>query len=243
MKRALQRLFSTALLGAMCSVGMISWVQGDVLIKEVFSREFSIHVAGVQSPEVKVLASREFSISVENGRAPYPELVSRLHSLVVSDDAEPPQISELSVTVSPTGDMATLDWSGYDQWAVGDIDHFDIYFTDSGGFTDVSGMTPYRTVPGESTTLTLDGLNTFTDHFFAVVAVDAGGHANPLVQYSAAYVMTPELVSREYSLHIANETQPEYACVISREYSLVVDVPNSPPAIDGELVITPSPTG
>ena len=174
---------------ALCA-GMPGELRGQaipLLLKEEISREFSVHVGGVDEVPGRELASREYSLRVENGSLDdlHGELVSREFGIIVADPDAPPPVVELVATPSATGDSVVLDWSSYNQWAVGDIARFDIYFTDDGAFTDVTGMTPYASLPADSTTLTLDGLAEFTDHYFALVAVDALGNANPLVEYSA----------------------------------------------------------
>jgi len=221
------------------SMGLPS-LRAQVLIKEVVSREVSVHVGGVQAPEKDGVVSREFSLHVENGTE--KQVISREVSLARGSAAAPPAITELTIQVSPTGDSATLNWSGYNQWAVGDISHFVVYLSDTGGFTDVTGMTPHVIVPGESTSITLTGLTAWTDHFFAVVAVDVLGNFIPTVTYSAAYVLSPEAISREVSLFVGAEPDPPYKQVVSREVSLVMGSPAAPPAIT-DLGVTLSPTG
>jgi hypothetical protein len=225
----------------------LGWItpalHGQVLIKEVISREISLHVGGVQTPEIKEVISREISLNRENGPAnPYSQVISREVSLAVGSTAAPPTITDLVIQVSPTGDSATLDWSSYNQWQVADISHFAVYLSDAGGFTNVSSMTPYRIVPGESTSVTLTGLTPWTDHFFAVVAVDVLGNFIPAVTYSAAYVLSPQTISREVSIFVGAEPVPPYKQVVSREVSIVVNSTAAPPAITG-LGVTLSPTG
>jgi hypothetical protein len=225
----------------------LGWItpvlQGQVLIKEVVSREVSLHVGGIQTPEIKEVISREVSLNRENGPAnPYAQVISREVSLAVGSTAAPPAITDLVIQVSPTGDTATLDWSSYNQWQVADISHFAVYLSDAGGFTDVSAMTPFRIVPGESTSVTLTGLTAWTDHFFAVVAVDVLGNFIPAVTYSAAYVLSPQVISREVSLFVGAEPVPPYKQIVSREVSLLVNSTSAPPAITG-LGVTLSPTG
>ena len=56
---------------------------GPVLIKEMTTREFSIHVGGVQTPDIKEVVSREQVFFIDNGPAnPYAQVVSRQVSLV-----------------------------------------------------------------------------------------------------------------------------------------------------------------
>ena len=205
---------------------------GPVLIKEVASREYSLHVGGIQEPMVKEVVSREVSFYVENGHGDLVhEVVSREFSLVVVSTAAPPPVVELVLTPSPNGESVVLDWSGYNQWAVGDIDHFLVFLADTGAFSDVSAMTPVAVVPAGETGTSLSGLATWTDHYIAVVAVDALGNFNPLVTYSAAYVLSPEVISREVSLFVGAEADAPYREVVSRELSLVVVSSDPPPPI------------
>lgn len=209
------------------------------LYREAVSREYSIHVeAGADHREV---TSREWSLRVEGGRDA-GEVVSRELSLVVSDAAAPPEVEEIAIVVSPTGDEVALDWTAYNPWQYGDVAEFRVYLSDAGPITDVSGLTPVLTTDGATTTATLTGLTTFTDHFLAVVAVDAGGNFEPLVSYTAAYVLSPEAVSREVSLFVGQEAVPPAKELVSREFDLAVAAA-SPPAAITEFDVTVSPLG
>ena len=73
---------------------------GPVLVEEVISREHAL-VTGAD-PDAE-------------------EVVSREVSLVLSDAALPPTVPGLTLTVSPTLDAVTVDWSGYNQWTVRDV--------------------------------------------------------------------------------------------------------------------------
>ncbi|MGE3312822.1 MAG: CARDB domain-containing protein, partial [Limisphaerales bacterium] len=231
-------LFLAFLLGAFSGKA-----QETTLIRELVSREFSIHVGGLQTPDIKEIVSREFSISVENGAADRQrELFSREFSLVMTTAAPPPRFADLGVVVSAMGDIVTLNWSGYNPWAVGDVLRFDVYLSDAAPFQSVSGRTPKVSVSGEQLSVTLTGLTPFTDHYLAVVPVDALGNFDPIVNYSAAYVLTPELVSREFSLHIENGPSTPQAELVSREYSVVVVSTAPPPAITS-LAVTVSAEG
>jgi len=217
--------------------GFSAKAQETVLIRELVSREFSIHVGGLQTPEIKEIVSREFSISVENGVADRQrELISREFSVVMTTAAPPPRIGDLGVVVSAMGDTVTLNWSGYNPWAVGDVLRFDIYLSDAAPFQSVAGMTPKLSVSGEQLSATLTHLTPFTDHYLAVVPVDALGNFDPIVNYSAAYVLSPELVSREFSIHVENGTSVPQGQLVSREYSVVVVSTAPPPAITGLAV-------
>ena len=178
------------------------------------------------------VVSREASIFIENGLTD-KQVVSREVSLVVTTPEAPPQVTGILVTPSATGDSVALNWASYNPWAVKDVDHFNIYISDT-RFTDVTGMTPYKTVGGETVTATLTGLTTFRDHYIAIVAVDALNPPNPVVVTSAAYLISPQTISREVSFFIGDEPQPLFMQLVSREVS--VEVTN---AAAGSLSISP----
>jgi hypothetical protein len=216
--------------------------QSPVLIKEVVSREVSIHVGGIQTPEIKEIVSREASVFILSGPVdPYSQVISREVSIVVSGAEPPPKVSDFTVAPSPAGDRVELNWSSYNPWAVRDVLRFDIYLS-SRAFTNVAGMTPIRSVNAETLSVTLTNLPPWQDHFLAVVPVDASGHFEPGVTYSAAYVLSPQSISREVSIFIGAEPDPPYRQVVSREVSLVVTTPE-PPAAVAQVARTVSPAG
>lgn len=232
---------------------MVSASQDTILIKEVISREISVHAGGVQPPQysgVKEVVSREVSFFVENGpEVGQSETISREVSLLVTSDALPPAITSIDVTVSPTGETVVLDWSAYNQWEVGDIASFRIYVTSTGPFTnvdDLAGDSNLRIidVPGGSTSYVISGLAAYTDHYFAVVPIDGQAVNNyaPLVNYASSYVLSPEVISREVALFVGGEPDPPYTEAISREVSLVIVSPGAPTAIP-DFDVTVSPTG
>lgn len=198
--------------------------------------------AGVRPiPEIREVSSHEVSIHVENG-VPDREVVSREYDILTDAPGTPPAVNAVTVTLSPTGDSMTLDWAASNPWAVRDIQWFDIYLSDSGPITDISGLTAYRRVGGSVTQATLDGLTTFTDHYFAIVAVDGQGNRLTTVPGKAAYALMPQVVSREVSLFVGQEPEPPYKQVVSREYDVCVDVPGAPPAI-GNVVVSLNAAG
>ncbi|GAA5481053.1 fibronectin type III domain-containing protein [Haloferula sargassicola] len=211
----------------------------ELLLREVVSRETSIAVAS--GTVGRQIVSREVSIHVERG-ADQHQAISRELAVAVGDDAVPPAVDDVGVTVSPTGGSVSLDWTAYNPWRYHDIGAFRIYLSDSGPITDVSGLTPLLVVDGETTTATLDGLTEFTDHFIAIVAVDSLGHFESAASYSAAYVISPESLSREVSLFVGKEPADPYRSVVSREIDLAVVPSTPPPAIDS-LAVSVSPTG
>ncbi len=213
-----------------------------MLIQQVISREFSIHVGGVQTPEYKQLVSRECSVFVgDEPSPPLKQAVSREVSIVVTTPTVPARVSPLIVTPTPTGETVTLSWAGYNQWAQRDVARYDIYMF-TRGFTNVTGMTHYTWVPGETFSITLTNLPPWEDHCFAVVAVDALGGFDPVVNYAAAYVIARELVSREFSVFVGDEPSPPLRQVVSREVSIVVTTPQVPAPVTN-LLVTPTPTG
>jgi len=220
----------------------LSSALGDVLMKEVMTREYSIQVGRTELNEIKEIISREVSLFIGENLSPYNQIISREASVVVTSNVPPSPINDLSINISPTGEKVIIDWSHYNQWAEKDIDHFDIYYTEQGPFSVVTeeGFS-VTSVRAESTVKTIDNLPAFTDHYFAVVPVDALGYYYTNVTYSAGYVLSPEVVSREVSLFIGEDASPNNQ-VISREASFVV-VSNVPPAPITDLMIEVSPTG
>jgi len=173
-------------------------------------------------PISREVASREVGMAVAAGD-PFVSRqgVSRESSLVVADAAPPAAVTELILAASPDGSAVALDWEAYNEVGERDVVRYDIYLAGS-GFDDVAGMTPYLSVPAESRRLTLTGLPPGQDHCVAVVAVDALGNSDPAVRYSAAYVLFPEVVSREISLHVGGREMPAFPEAVSREVSCVV---------------------
>ena len=213
-----------------------------VLIQQVVSREVSIHVGGVQTPEGKEIVSREVSLFVgEEPTPPWKAVVSREVSIVVATPDVPAKVSPLVVTPTPTGESVTLSWAGYNEWLQRDVVRYDIYMARK-GFTNVSQMTRYTWVPAETFSITLTNLTAWEDHFFAVVAVDALGGFDPVVNYAAAYAIAREVVSREFSVFVGAEPDPPYQQLVSREVSVVVTTPEVPAPIT-QLTVAPTPTG
>ena len=216
--------------------------QTPPLLKEGFSREYSILVGGEQTPLVKDVSSREVSLYVGgDGLIPCPQAISREMSVVITTIAAPQRVTQLTVGVSPTGDAATLQWCDYNEVAQNDVVRYRIYVS-TAPFTTVSNLTPYAIVPAGTCTFTITNLTAWQDHYFAVVAEDALGGSDPTVNYSAAYVLAPEAVSREYSLFVGGEPTSPYAQVITRETSVLITTPAFPQHIS-QLAISVTPTG
>lgn len=225
-------------------LGLISpaVAQSPVLIKEVVSREVSIHIGGIQTPEIKEIASREASLFILSGPADsYSQVISREVSLAVSGAEPPSKVTDFTVSPSPAGDRVEVNWSNYNPWAVRDLLRFDVYLG-SQAFTNVTGMTPIRSVNAETLYVTLTNLPPWQDHFLAVVPVDALGNFESGVTYSATYVLSPQAISREVSIFVGAEPDPPYRQVVSREVSLVVTTPEAPAAVT-QVARTVSPTG
>ncbi len=219
-----------------------SFAQGPLLLREAFSREYSIHVGGEQTPLVKEAFSREVSFFIGTSfDAPYPETFSREMSVLVTTPAAPDRVTQLTVVVSPTGDSAILNWSGYNEILQRDVVRYHIYVS-STPFTTISNLTPYATVPAGTFSFTITNLTPWQDHYFAVVAEDALGGYDPVVDYSAAYVLAPEAISRELSLFVGGEPSSPYAQTFSREMSVLITTP-SPPDRVSQLTVNSSPTG
>ncbi len=213
-----------------------------LLIPEVITREISIHVGGLQTPEIQYVESREVSLFIGTEPVPpYRQVESREVSLVVSDASPPPRMEQVKVTLSPTGEMVTLDWTGYDQWEIRDVVRYDIYYSSS-AFSSIAGMTPIASMGGENFVWTQGGFPQWKDHFFAVVPVDGQGNKISEIKYFGGYPLMPETMSREVTLFVGAEPVPPCRMIETREVSLVVSDPASPPRLE-QVEVTLSPTG
>ena len=223
-------------------VSLSGLAQTPLLLRETFSREFSVHVGGEQTPLVKEFISREVSCFVgAEPSPPYSQAFSRELSLLITTPVIPARVTQLSVSVSPTGDRVLLDWSAYNEILQGDVVRYRIYVSTT-PFTIVSNLTPYAIVSAGTFTLTITNLTPWQDHYFAVVAEDALGGYDLVVNYSAAYVLAPQAISREISLFVGGEPAPPYAQAFSRELSLLITTP-APPDRLTQLAVDVSPTG
>lgn len=191
-------------------------------------------------PEMREVVSREASFYIEGNRGRLlEEVVSREVSFTVDAVGTPPPVLDLALTVSPTGETVTVDWSRfYNPWSVKDVAAFHVYQSAT-PFDSVAGRTPTRVVPADTLSTTFTGLPAWRDSYYAVVAVDALGNAGTEVVCSGAYVLMPELVSREASFFVGNGPDRE---AISRETSLLIDNPGSPVAV-GRFLVMPSANG
>ena len=213
--------------------GLRAAAQETVLIQEVVSREVTVSIAGKDpATGVRQALSRESALYVTGGPAtPFAQAISREYDVVRVSNTPPPAISGLLVTVSSTGTAATLDWSAYNQFAVGDVARFNIYVSDTGPITNVSGLTPYLSVGGDRMGAALTGLTALKDHYFAVVPVDGLQHFVATVNYAAGYVLSPQAVSREVGVAIGPGAPGAAPQAVSRELDLVVVPPAAPAAI------------
>ncbi|WP_168442257.1 CARDB domain-containing protein [Pontiella desulfatans] len=214
---------------------------GEVLLREVVSRETSLFVGAGSTNEWKEIASRECTLFIGQAFSnEAPETLSREISILISSDEPPAAIDTLGIVSSPTGSEVELDWSSYNELAERDVVYYAIYYS-STAITDISGMTAYTNIPAGQLSLLFTGLTEWQDHFFVVVPVDAQGNYDPAYTYTASYVLGAEVVSREISLFNGHGdlSLPE---VVSRELSIVVDAAGPPDRIP-DLVVSTSPTG
>ena len=226
----------TALGGIVCSAEMV------ILEREVVSRETSLYVGGICELPSKDALSREVSVQMHNGPAePYSQIVSRETDVVVYTTTLPDPVVDVNIDISPTGEEALLDWAHYIELAQHDVVNYRIYLSNQ-PFTNVTAMTPYVTLPAGTYSLLISGLTAWQDHYFAVVAVDVLGGFNPVVSYAAAYVLSPEVISREFSISVGSGQQLSREEVVSRELDLVVASDAVPQRIF-EFTVEVSPTG
>lgn len=223
-------------------LGLASALQGEELLKEVVSREYTVNVGGVSVPDIKEVVSREFSFIIGDEPTPlYKDIVSREVSFVVATNAVPAAIATITAQSSPTGETVTLDWGTYGELTERDIKHYDVYRS-SQPITTVTGLTPVATVAAGTFTYTFTGLPAFQDQYFAVVPVDALNGFNATVTYASSHVLGAEVISREYTLNVGGLSVPEVTEVVSRELSFVVGT-NAAPAAIASLRLTLSPDG
>jgi subtilase family serine protease len=216
--------------------------QTPPLLQEAFSREYGVFVGEDPSPVARDVCSREVSFFTgTDGPLAYAETVSRECSVVVTTSTLPQPISDIAITVSPTGDSATLDWSTYNELSQYDLLRYRVYVS-TGPFAIVSGLTPYAMVPAGTLSITITNLTQWQDHYFAVVPEDVLGGFEPVMNYSAAHVLAPEAISREFSAFIGAEPSSSYAQAISRETTVLITTPAVPERI-AQVAISVTPTG
>ena len=214
----------------------------NLLLQDVSSREVGISVGSVSFPPYQDLASRETTFFVgTEPEAPYQEVLSRELTFVVTTPAAPARVSQLEVAVTPLGDRATLSWAGYNQWAEADVVGYAIYLADH-PFSSIAGLIAYTNVPGETFALTLAGLATYRDRFFAIVPMDANGNSEPIVNYASFYSIAREVVSREAAIFVGTEPESPFKDLNSRELTIVVSTPAAPAPVT-QLSVVASPLG
>ena len=234
---------SLVLLACLLATGGSGVSRAETILheKEIVSREMSLFIGGREVAYPSVV-SRECSLFIHSGPIHGNRLMdTREISLVVTTPEVPDPVTQLVVDVSPTGESVSLDWTDYNELLQNDLVEYRIYISTS-PFTNVGGMEPYATNSVGNTFFKISGLPAWTDHYFAVVAVDALGGYNPVVEYSAAYVLSPRLASREYSIAIGAAKEEPQRSVLSRDFSLVVTTPEAPAAIT-DFAVQVSPTG
>lgn len=149
------------------------------------------------------------------------------------DTAAPPPVTGLSLASSPDGSTVSISWPNYNQWSVRDVAAYRIYRS-AAPFTGIDGLTPAAVVSGENFSRAFSGLTPWADSFWAVVAVDGQGNANPAVTYQAVYVLSPQSISREVTLFNGHEPlPPKMPEIISREVSVVIASPTVPDPVTG----------
>jgi len=236
------RHFRSLLLGCLLTVGPIGigFAQTTLFEEELVSREVTVFVES-GAPDVCVV-SREYSLLIHNGPIVETQILdSREVSLVVTTLAVPDLVTQLTVDVTPTGEDVSLDWNEYDELAQDDLSEYWIYVSTT-PFTNVSSMTPHAIVSAGNDSINISGLPAWIDHYFAVVAVDDLGGFNSTVEYSAAYVLSPEIISREMTIHIGSAKTDPRRRTVSREVSLIIQTPE-PPAAIADFTVDVSPTG
>ncbi len=227
-----------------CALGLVLGtatapvVLAQELLKESFSRELTVNVGG--SPDFPGAVSREFTISVgDDASRPYGEVLSRELSLLVPTAAVPATLTGLTVSITPTGQTAVLDWSSYPEIAQADVVNYRIYRS-TVPFSSVSSMTPASEVGAGTFNHTFENLPAWQDQYFAVVPVDALGGIPTTIPFAASYVISPQVISRE--LTVNNGGVPDDRQTVSRELSLLVPSSDLPATLT-QLNVSISPTG
>jgi RHS repeat-associated protein len=99
---------------------------------------------------------------------------------IVYDDIPPVPVANLSANGSGDGTTVTLSWAGYNETGQGDIQSYRVYQQEA-SFGDVAGMPVLATVPAGTFSYQATGLTKGNTYWFAVVPVDAMGHADNTV--------------------------------------------------------------
>ena len=99
---------------------------------------------------------------------------------IIFDDIPPPPVSTLTLNGQGDGTTAYLSWNGYDEAGHGDVAFYRIYY-ETVNFSDVAGLTPHSTTAAGHFSATVQNLSRSTTYWFAVIAVDAMGNAQTMV--------------------------------------------------------------
>ncbi|MGD9972817.1 MAG: dockerin type I domain-containing protein [Desulfatirhabdiaceae bacterium] len=110
----------------------------------------------------------------------------------VGDTTAPAPITSMTANVYYIGTTphVTLDWTGYDEDAQGDVVMYHIYRSAS-SFTSVSEMVPVADVPHGQYTYDDADVVSGNEYFYAVTAIDELGNENSEVIPVSFYVQTP----------------------------------------------------
>jgi len=214
--------------------------RSEEFVREIITLEYSllpvagtnVHAAGAEaiSHEVSLLPAASAGEEAE-------EALSREVAIVEPTAATPAPVTQLAVTVTPTGNEATLNWGGYDELGERDVAFYEIYVSSS-PFTDVSTMTPYTNVSAGQFRLVIEDLTPWVDRYFAVVAVDALGGATVQVAPVAVFVLAPEVITCEFSILPVAAADGVASEAVSREACVVSATPQPPAPVTGLAVTT-----
>ncbi len=236
---AVRRVLAAGALLLTCAGG-----HSEEFVQEIISVEYSLlPVAGTVVPGTGVEAvSHEVSVlPVAPTGEEAGEALSREVAIVEPTAAAPAPVTQLAVTVTPTGSKATLSWGGYDELGQRDIAFYEVYVSSS-AFADVSAMTPYADVPAGQFSLEIEDLAPWVDRYFAIVAVDVLGRSTVRVVPVTAFVLAPEVISCEFSILPVAAADPTAGETVSRE-ACVVSTTTQPPAPVTGVTVTTTPVG
>ncbi|MFZ0725147.1 MAG: fibronectin type III domain-containing protein, partial [Desulfobacterales bacterium] len=99
---------------------------------------------------------------------------------ILFDDVAPDPVTTLVVNGEGDGHTVQLNWSGYNEAVHGDIASYRLY-VGSVPIADVTGLAVHGTVAAGHFTYTVKGLEKGATYWFAVVAGDTRGNADPVV--------------------------------------------------------------
>ncbi|MCK5097955.1 MAG: hypothetical protein KAR45_07615 [Desulfobacteraceae bacterium] len=113
---------------------------------------------------------------------------------IVYNNIAPLPVETLKGDGKGNGTTISLDWTGYDESAHGDVKHYEI-FQQNTEFTDISGIDPVATVEKGKFAASITELLRDTTYWFAVVAVDNTGLKDPNV--TSIEVITSDIFAPE----------------------------------------------